>query len=247
MAPVTVDPVEAPQKNEKNSLNKCKLCPKGVRKGIRCDKCLWWLHIKCAQVDSSKISDDYYWICTSCLDEEEDAKRKEEVDSKDKVISLLMKDLAMLHQKNKLLEQEKEKLETELATYKQNVSFSSVVQKKAKPRTTEPPYPLFTKNNLKASKSPNRSDRGNENTSSDKLKIAEEPASKNRESPKPNDFDVSVGNPLKSKFVRVNLKTKDTTKPANGSDSDKKVPPVQPQKISTKSIPQSVFPPEKVM
>ncbi|XP_071449484.1 uncharacterized protein [Hetaerina americana] len=66
-------------------------------------------------VDLSDINDENAWLCSSCILDEKDAAYKRDLASKDKVISNLLRDMCILGEKNKFLEEEKLEVQFSLA------------------------------------------------------------------------------------------------------------------------------------
>ncbi|KAG8239226.1 hypothetical protein J437_LFUL018825 [Ladona fulva] len=133
MAPITVEHSARTVNIDNLFGNKCRICSKGVKKGIRCDKCLRWIHGKCIQVNTNEIPEDRFWSCPECAAEEKDAIFEREISSKDKVIETLLQDIAVLREKNNELEREKSDLKEELSSLKESAGFSTIVRRKTVP------------------------------------------------------------------------------------------------------------------
>jgi lysophospholipase L1-like esterase len=120
-----VTPQQSIEKVSKSNGNKCKYCLKGVLKGIFCIECQFWIHSKCARLNLNKIKDDDSWRCEECTQELTWKQLKSDIETRDKIILLLKKDIEDLKVRNAVLEEEKSEKIKSFCSPRKNTDVTS--------------------------------------------------------------------------------------------------------------------------
>ena len=97
MAPGAVAVYNGSEKNDTISTSSCRYCGKNVRKGIKCDKCNYMIHDRCANLNINTLNDEDSWSCNVCkIIEKCNGQILSELKSKDAVINILQEEIDSL-------------------------------------------------------------------------------------------------------------------------------------------------------